>query len=131
MVMLALWFTAVSQTFSLPPGMLSALCYVESAHKPNAIHLDDGGSSSRGICQVKIATARSLGFKGSVKLLMEPKTNMYYAAKLLRYQLDRYEGNTEKAIAAYNAGKHRVNSQGQTMNRHYVGKVMRAWEAGK
>lgn len=36
--------------------------------------------------------------------LYDPKTNIEYGVYLLRFLLDRYEGNTSLAICAYNAG---------------------------
>lgn len=128
---LALYFVVTSQAFSLPVGLLSALCYVESAHTPSAVHFDDGGSTSNGVCQIKLNTARMIGFKGTAKQLMNPKTNIHWSGKYLKRQLDRYDGIPVKAIAAYNAGKYRVNKAGLIMNRKYVKKVLTAWAARK
>lgn len=96
-----------------------------------AVNLNDGGSPSHGVCQLKEATARLMGFKGSKKALINPEVNVYYSGKYLRYQLDRYAGDTGKAIAAYNAGTCRYNQRGQTKNRKYVKKVLRAWAQNK
>lgn len=128
---LALAFTMVSQAFTLPPGLLSAVCYVESRHDTSALSPHDGGSASIGICQIKLATAKSVGFVGKQKDLKVPDTNIYYAGKLLKKQLIRYDNDPVKAIAAYNAGKHRVNKHGLVMNRKYVSKVLKAWVEGK
>lgn len=124
-------FLSVSTTFSLPPGLLSALCFVESNHKVHAVNYDDGGSDSIGVCQIKLHTARLVGFKGTEKQLRRPEVNAYYAGAYLRYQLDRYDGDIRKAVAAYNAGTHRENHRGQTLNRRYVSKVLSAWADGK
>lgn len=128
---LALIFMSVSQSLSLPPGLLSSLCYVESHHKVQAVNLNDGGSASVGVCQIKPATARVLGFRGSDTLLSRPNVNVYYAGLYLKYQLDRYNGDVEKGVSAYNAGTHRVNAKGETKNRKYVHKVLVAWEEGR
>lgn len=101
---LALIFTTATQQFALPNGLLPSLCYVETKHDVNAVHYDDGGSDSLGICQIKLSTAKSLGFKGTQKQLMLPNTNIFYAAKFLRYQITRYHGNITKAVVAYNKG---------------------------
>lgn len=128
---LALAFVMASQAFNLPPGLLSALCYVESGHRPQALHAHDGGSSSIGVCQIKMATAKTVGFYGTVKDLKAPQTNIYYSAKYLKRQLSRYDNDPIKAVAAYNAGTHRVNKKGLVMNRKYVTKVFTAWAEGR
>lgn len=127
----AVVFVTVSQTLSLPSGLLSAVCYVESRHKPAAVNVNDGGSKSLGICQIKLTTARVRGYRGSEEKLRMPGTNIYYAGKILKSQLVRYKGDVKKAVAAYNAGIYRENECGETMNRKYVKKVMRAWKEGR
>lgn len=126
---LALAFLSATQTFNLPPGMLAAVCYVESKHVVQAINVGDGGSDSFGICQLKLSTAQGMGYSPTTSgtLQASAKINTFYAAKYLRYQLDRYKGNTWRAIAAYNSGTFKVNKQGQTINKAYVDKVFRAW----
>lgn len=128
---LILAFALTSQTFNLPPGLLSSLCYVESRHNVNAIHIDDGGSPSLGICEIKLHTARLLGFTGTQKDLMNANVNIYYAGKYLKQQLDRYKQNQFKAIAAYNAGSYRVDQIGATRNWLYVKKVVDVWSVKK
>lgn len=132
MVNLSLLFLTMSNTFNLPPGLLNSICYIESAHKINAINLDDGGSPSLGLCQIKKSTARFLGYKGSAKKLwLNPEINVYYAAKLLRYQLDRYNQNEYKAISAYNMGTFKRNKHGIPYNKSYITKVYNAWKPKK
>jgi soluble lytic murein transglycosylase-like protein len=127
MEMLALLFTATSVLFDLPEGLLSAVCYVESSHRVAAMHLDDGGSNSVGVCQVKLTTAKMLGFRGTEKGLRVPEANVLIAAQYLRSQLDRYDGDVGKAVGAYNAGTYRLGRDGRPINRRYIHKVMRAW----
>lgn len=130
MSILAAYFIVASQTFSLPPGLLSSICWIESHHNAAAVNPLDGGSPSRGACQVKLSTARLLGFSGTAKELMTVPNNTYYAAKYLRFQLDRY-GDTMQAVAAYNSGSYNSDGNGQPRNRKYVHKVFTAWADGK
>ena len=123
-IALMMLFGSVSQTFNLPPGLLSSVCFVESSHNVHAMHFNDGGGNSVGICQLKLGTARLLGFKGDENSLKIPKNNVYFAAKYLRRQLDRYRGNVWAAVSAYNAGRLRLEPSGQTRNRVYVLKVL-------
>ncbi len=130
MSILAAYFIVASQTFSLPTGLLSSICWVESHHNAAAVNHHDGGSASQGACQVKLATARRLGFTGTAKQLMEVPNNTYYAAKYLRFQLDRY-GDTMQAVAAYNSGSYNSDGKGYPRNQKYVHKVFAAWADGK
>ncbi len=115
-------FSAAAQKFDLPKGMLESLCFVESGHKINAVHEDDGNSDSLGICQIKLETAQWMGFKGNERQLMDPKINIYYAAKYLNYQRSRYNGSVTKAIIAYNVG-HAKNLN----STEYSDKVLTTW----
>jgi len=123
---------AASLAHDLPRGLLSAVCYVESNHRPAVTNLDDGGSPSYGLCQVKEDTARMLGYQGTAEQLrLNPYINAKYAAKYLRKQIDRYDGDLEKGVAAYNAGRLKLNAKGDPINARYVRKVFDAWSAGR
>lgn len=124
---LLVMFTLATYNFNLPAGLLSAVCWVESNHDVRVYLANDGGSPSHGLCQVKLATARSMGFRGGEIELRKPETNIHYAAKYLSHQLIRYDGDARKAIAAYNSGTYRLNSRGLIKNRKYVRKVLIAW----
>ncbi len=102
-ILLTTLFLTTSQQFGLPAGLLESLCYVESKHDINAIHKNDGDGNSVGICEIKLKTAKWLGFKGTEKELMQPKTNIYYAGKYLAKQINRYH-NVVKGVIAYNIG---------------------------
>lgn len=115
-------FTTISVQNELPPGLLKSLCYVESKHNIHAIHHDDGGADSLGVCQIKYATAKEMGFKGTVKQLMEPRTNVKFAAKYLKHQIKRYHGNINKAVIAYNKGH-----AGDLTTTKYMRKVYKQW----
>lgn len=120
---LTLLFISASSTFKLPPDLLKSLCYVESGHKVEAIHYADGVGNSLGVCQIKLTTAKQLGFRGTEKQLMEPNTNIYYAAKYLAHQRDRYAGSIEKAVIAYNIG-----SAKHLQHTKYSARVIKEWK---
>jgi soluble lytic murein transglycosylase-like protein len=104
MTTLTALFITFSAQYQLPPNLLSSLCWVESKHKIQAVHHDDGGEDSLGVCQVKLSTAKWLGFKGTANQLMNPEVNIKYSAKYLSKQIHRYKGNIKKAVTAYNRG---------------------------
>lgn len=122
-VLMAL-FASASASIGLPEGLVAAVCKVESGYDVRAVNADDGGSPSVGVCQVKPETARFLGFRGTDKELLRPSVNIEYAARYLRYQLNRYHGDVHKAVSAYNMGTYAVDDRGRTVNRRYVRKVM-------
>lgn len=121
-------FASASQTFALPKDLLSSLCFIESAHRPHVVHNHDGKGNSVGICQIKLATASMLGFKGTENDLKDPIVNIHYAAKYLAKQIGRYDGNIAKGVAAYNAGSYKANKLGVAFNHNYVMKVFAQWE---
>lgn len=125
---------AAAKSVGIAPSILIAVCTTETNLK-NVHVQNDGGSPSYGVCQVKLATAHHMAkvyrkpavasFKGED--LKNPKNNAKVAAKYLKYQLERYDGNLCKAIAAYNAGSYieSKKSPGRPVNIGYVNKVNR------
>jgi soluble lytic murein transglycosylase-like protein len=112
--------------FQLPKGLLRSVCTIESSLKPMAVHHDDGGSDSLGLCQIKIETAKEFGFRGTRRQLMNPYWNTYYAAKYLKHQIARYHGNLSEALVAYNWG----SSHGVTSD-SYSKKIISLWKGQK
>ena len=107
--------------FNLPAGLIDSVCYVETKHDTTVINHNDGATDSLGICQVKLETAQWLGFTGTYEQLMEPKVNIYYAAKYLARNVKRY-GSYEKAVIAYNKGH-----AGAEVTTAYSQKVFNQW----
>lgn len=84
-----------------------------------------------GMCQIKESVARNLGYKGKIRELHHnPITNAFYAGKLLKYQLDRYNNDPRKAVSAYNMGRYK-GRHGNPVNNTYVKKVFVAWSTYK
>ena len=112
--------------FRLSPALLVALCTQESRCRAKVINRHDGilqpngkrkYNPSYGLFQLKIETAKALGYQGPAKGLLDPEINAFYAAKLLRQNLDKYH-STAKAVSAHNAG-HYIKS-----NKEYVHNVL-------
>lgn len=104
----------------VPLRLLLAICTVESSLNPKAIHFHDGDGTSYGLCQIKEATAREMGFDANTQLLMNHTVNSFYAAKYLSHQMERYEDDWIRAIGAYNSG----SSHRHISNQEYVNKVL-------
>lgn len=117
-------FLAVTLTFDLPPGLLDSVCFIETRHNVSALVEHDGGSPSYGVCQVKLSTARDMGFKGKPEHLMIPEINAYYAGKYLSRNLKKYR-QIERAVIAYNRGH-----AGELNTTAYSNKVLTRWRGG-
>lgn len=122
---LDLSFDLASRLSRVDPRLLRAVCWAESSHLPTTVVRRDGTDkrNSYGICQLKLRTARDMGFTGTAKDLMQPHLNIYYAAQYLAFQLKRYHGNVKKAIKAYNRGHYSGR-----LNCEYVRRVLKAYK---
>ncbi len=91
---------------SVPPYLVAAIMRVESDFDARAV--SDKGA--RGLMQVMPATARRFGFDAS--RLQDPVHNVAAGATYLRWLLDRYDGDLDRVLAAYNAGEGAVDEYG-------------------
>jgi soluble lytic murein transglycosylase-like protein len=89
--------------FDLSPALIEALVWQESRWRENAV----SPVGARGLAQLMPGTARELGVNPD-----DPLANLEGGARYLRQQLDRFDGDVEKALAAYNAGPGRVERAG-------------------
>ncbi|MDJ0643049.1 MAG: lytic transglycosylase domain-containing protein [Erythrobacter sp.] len=109
----------LSDRFDLSPSLLEALVWQESRWREKAV----SHAGARGLAQLMPGTARYLGVDPD-----DPMQNLEGGARYLREQLDRFDGNLEKALAAYNAGPGRVIRAGGVPNiretRLYVAAIM-------
>lgn len=108
----------------------AALLYAICAHESNGFMYDytlyDNGTPSYSVCQVKSGTVLMLGWTGKDEMeLRNPYVGIKYAAKYLRYELDRYDNDWCKATAAYNSGSYTESKKkvGFPKNLRYVYKV--------
>lgn len=93
---LAPYFIEAGRLYDIDPNLLAVQAFKESRFNPRAV----SRLGAEGIMQLKPKTARSLGVTNS----FDPRQNILGGAKYLRKQLDRFGGNMEMALAAYNAG---------------------------
>jgi len=82
--------------FGLDPDLVKKIIQVESGWNPYAV----SKSGAMGLMQLMPETAKILGVKNP----FDPEENIKAGVKYLKYLLELFHGDTEKAIAAYNAG---------------------------
>ena len=87
-------------SYGVPVSLAKAVITVESNYRPNLV----GSAGEIGLMQIKPATARMMGYNGSVKGLFEPDTNIKYGMKYLAMAQDLGGGTTCGTILKYNAG---------------------------
>ena len=109
----------LSRRFDLSPSLLEAVVWQESRWREGAV----SHAGARGLAQLMPGTARYLGVDPD-----DPMDNLEGGARYLREQLDRFDGDLEKALAAYNAGPGRVIRAGGVPNiretKAYVAAIM-------
>lgn len=114
----AVQYAAASANIS--PTLLAALVWQESRWNPQAV----SNKGATGLTQLMPGTARDLGVNPT-----DPYANLMGGARYLRQMLDRFGGDVEKALAAYNAGAGRVQSAGGVpaiaQTRNYVASIVR------
>jgi soluble lytic murein transglycosylase-like protein len=112
------YFKEASEKYDVDENLLKAVAKVESAFTPSAT----SSAGAMGVMQLMPSTAKALGVSDAY----DARENILGGAKLLSQLLEKYNGDTSLALAAYNAGSGNVDKCGgvPSYTQSYINKVM-------
>lgn len=95
--------------WNLKPNFIAAMIYTESRFNKDSV----SGAGATGLMQIMPGTgagiAQELG-ESSMGNLHDPDTNIRYGTWYIKGLVDKYNGNYDLALAAYNAGVARADA---------------------
>src|SRR3569623_2092208 len=83
----------------VPAELVHRVILRECRYNPRAVH-----AGNYGTMQIKLQTARGLGYTGTAQGLLDPETNLTYAVKYLAGAYRVAGGNHNRAVAYYAGG---------------------------
>ena len=84
---------------NVPEDLVRRVIKRESGGNPRAI-----SKGNYGVMQIRLGTARAMGYRGSAAGLLDADTNMTYAVKYLAGAYHAADGNANRAVHYYAAG---------------------------
>ncbi len=110
-----------SRTYQVEAALIKAVIMAESGYNPNAV----SRKGAQGLMQLMPRTAKWLGVHDA----FDPALNIDGGVRYLRRLLDRFDGDVQLALAAYNAGSRYVRKYGGVppfkATHIYIKKVMK------
>lgn len=112
---LATIINSASQKYGVDPNLIAAMAFRESAFKSTAV----SSRGAQGIMQLMPRTAKALGVKDA----FDAQESVFGGTKYMKSLLDRFNGNVDLALAAYNAGPELVAKAGPAATQEAVAYV--------
>jgi LysM repeat protein len=112
---------SASRQYGVNSALIKSVITIESCFRSKA----RGSSGEKGLMQLMPGTARRFNIRNGFNSWQ----NIHGGTKYLSFLLRRYNGNVQRAVAAYNGGEGNVDRSGgiPARNRGYVRKVMQAY----
>jgi soluble lytic murein transglycosylase-like protein len=87
--------------YNVPESLIRRVIRRESGGNPRAVH-----AGNYGLMQIRLGTARAMGYRGAAAGLLDAETNMTYAVQYLAGAYRAAGGNADRAVHYYAAGYH-------------------------
>jgi soluble lytic murein transglycosylase-like protein len=96
-----LMIALLARANGVPPSLVHRVIVRESGYNEHAVN-----SGNYGLMQIRLGTARALGYDGPPEGLLDPETNMTYAVRYLAGAYRAAHGDEDRAIVLYSSGYH-------------------------
>jgi soluble lytic murein transglycosylase-like protein len=90
---------SAASSAGIPVSLVERVIKRESGGNPRAV-----SSGNYGLMQIRLGTARAMGYSGDAAGLLDAQTNMTYAVKYLAGAYRAAGGNESRAVALYASG---------------------------
>jgi soluble lytic murein transglycosylase-like protein len=109
---IATYIEEAAAQYHVDPNLIAAVAFRESRFKA----IDTSWRGAQGVMQLMPKTARALG----VTDVNDPRQNILAGTKYLKMMLDRFNGDLDRSLAAYNAGPELVAKVGPNATREAI-----------
>lgn len=115
---------SVAQKMDLPAKLVHSVVFAESSYRPDAV----SPAGAEGLMQLMPTTATEVGVKDT----FDPLDNLSGGCRYLKGLLEKYAGDLDHALAAYNWGQGNVDRKGLSQmpaeTRNYIAKIKQGLE---
>jgi soluble lytic murein transglycosylase-like protein len=105
---------------AVPEVLVHRVILRESRYQPDLV----GRGGTIGLMQIKLATARGLGYTGDAEGLRDPDTNLAYGVKYLAGAYRTANGDHDRAIHYYAAGYYEAAKRWRREHLHHAEPVL-------